>query len=305
MIGSSENPGLTRHEEGPVDANVVVKRKNKPGVKTMKGFGKNKKWRKAVQELGYLPTQTDCSESAKLIRNLSVKQDYHINPLRRLTSQTTRDTECGTGRTWHRVIVPSFSVSFGSEVAEKRYQQFVSEQSRGRLMLLNGIGALVKLILIFMLAVPSNGDWTVMGSLTVLVTMHLLTCTATRFLVDPSKLRATTWFLLTVDTLMPFAVQYPVGEASEVYVMCQLMSLIFITYTLIADTLKAGLRMAMVSTVLHLVMLIATLPSEDCTMAVRKVASILWAGLLGNMILLYKGMTCFNFGFYFGKFSLI
>ena len=274
MIGSSDNPGLTCHEEGTVDATVVVNRKNNSGVKTTKGFGKNKKWRKAVQELGYLPTQTDCSETAKLIRNLSVKRDQHVNPLMRLTSQTSRDTECDTGRTWYRVIVPSFGVSFGSDVAEQRYQQFVSEQSRKRMMLLNGIGALVKMIFICMLVIRSRGGWTTMGSLTVMVTLHLLTCGATRFAADPAKLRAATWFLMTVDMMLPFAVQYPTGEGSEVYAMCQVLSLVFVTYTIIADTLKAGLRMAMISTVLHLVArvtLMTTLPPEHSATSARKV----------------------------------
>ena len=277
MIGSSDNPGLTRHEEGTVDSTVVVNRKNNSGVKKMKGIGMNKKWRKAVQELGYLPTQTDCSETAKLIRNLSVKRDQHVNPLMRLTSQTSRDTECDTGRTWYRVIVPSFGVSFGSDVAEQRYQQFVSEQSRKRMMLLNGIDALMKLIFILMLVVRLNGmisEWTVIGSLTVLMTLHLLTCAATRFGTDPAKLRAAIWTLLTVDMLLPFAVQYPAAEGSEVYAMCQIMSLIFVTYTLIADTLKAGLRMTMISTMLHLVArmtLMASVPSEDSATSARKV----------------------------------
>ena len=260
-----------------MDATVVVNRKNNSAIKTMKGSGMNKKWRKAVQELGYLPTQTDCSESAKLLRNLSVKQDQHVNPLMRLTSQTSRDTECDTGRTWHRVIVPSLSVSFGSDVAEQRYQHFVSEQSRQRMLLLNGIGALTKLIFILLLVVRPNGTrsgWTVIGSLTVLMTLHLLTCAATRFGIDPSKLRVATWTLLTVDMLLPFAVQYPVAEGSEVFTMCQVLSLVFVTYTLIADSLKAGLRMAMISTVLHLVarvMLMASVPSEDDTTSARKV----------------------------------
>lgn len=277
MGNNSDNPMDASHDEASVDARTAVNRQNKCGMFVATLPGERTKWRKAVQDLGFLDTQTGDTGNIKHVRKLIGQRDQLTNPLRCLRTQASRDAEYNPGRTWNRIILPSFHVSFASDVAEKRYLHFVSNQLHGPLLLLNGIGALVKSILVVLLAVRFSvrEDWTAAALLTVLMTAQLLLCVATRFTADASKLSVATWFLLMADVLTPFALQHA-SEVSETYAMCHMLSMIFITYTLIATTLKTGLRMAVIASSLYLVarvMLMATSLPIDGVVAARKVRS--------------------------------
>ena len=267
--------------EGSTRSNVGVNRKNNSSKCAASASSKRKTWRNMFRQLGFLDTRYEDDGNNNQIRNLIKKREQYTNPFTCLQRQTSMDAKYNAGRKWNRIILPCFNVSFALDETEKRYLQFVSKQIQGTLFLLNGLGALMKAILLLVLAARMGlrEDWAFVVFLSGLVATHLTICFATRFTSNAFNLTLATWCLFLTDVLTPMAL-HDINEVSETCAMCHVLVMIFVTYTLITSTLKVGFCLAMIASSLYIAVMV-TLMAESLRVdeAVRKVTLCLSACL--------------------------
>ena len=252
---------------------VGVNRKNNSSTwQQASAASKPKTWRNAFRQLGFVDTRPEDDGNNNQIRNLIKKREQYTNPFTCLQRQTSMDAKYNAGRKWNRIILPCFNVSFALEGTERRYLQFVSRQIQGTLLLLNGLAALMKSLLLLVLAarVGLRADWAGVTFLSSLVATHLTICFATRFTLNAFNLTLATWCLFLTDVLTPMALQ-DINEVSETYAMCQVLIMIFVTYTLMTSTLKVGFCLATIASCLYLAVLVTLMAESLLDGAVRKV----------------------------------